>query len=100
MSEIPYHAPAGLYHGIRKSFRRGGGGQGLTFRRFPTLIEAIACAMETKAGPSGFVSIELDDRDLDADEIRRLYKSDEFALARSRRKPRSRPQRRADISGT
>ncbi len=100
MSVIPYHAPAGLYHGTRKSFKRGGGGQGLTFRRFPTLIEAIACAMETKAGPSGFVSIELEDRDLDADEIRRLYKSDEFALARSRRKPRSRPQRRADISGT
>ncbi len=100
MSEIPYYAPAGLYHGTSRSFSRGGGGRGLTFRRFPTLIEAIACAMETKAGPSGFVSIELDDRDLDADEIRRLYKSDEFALARSRRKPRSRPQRRVDISGT
>lgn len=99
MSEIPYHAPAGLYHGTRKSFRRGGGGQGLTFRRFPTLIEAIACAMETKAGPSGFVSIELDDRDLEADEIRRLYKSDEFALARGRRKPRTRLRRPAETAG-
>jgi hypothetical protein len=79
MVEVDFNAPAGLYSGLsgRTNWRKG---LRLSFRRFPTLAEAIKSAIEEN--PSAISHIEVEDDQIDADEIRRLYLSDEFPLQR------------------
>jgi len=83
MSKIDFDAPAGIYGGTRKGARL----QRLTFRRFPTLAEAIKHFVEETSGPRGFSYIELDEDRIDEAEIRRLYESAEFPLERRPGKP-------------
>jgi hypothetical protein len=80
MTKIDFEAPAGVYgsSGRKGPSRR----QGLTFRRFPTLAEAVKYAVEEQASHFAMTAIEVEDLRLDADEIRRLYDSPDFPLAR------------------
>lgn len=87
MSKIDYDAPAGIYRSPRSISRSWRSCQRLTFTRFPSLAEAIKNAVEDKREPSGFISIETSDGDLDAVEIRRLYESAGFPLERRKRDP-------------
>ena len=66
MSKIDYDAPAGIYRSPRSISRSWRSCQRLTFTRFPSLAEAIKNAVEDKREPSGFISIETSDGDLDA----------------------------------
>src|SRR5919199_2030744 len=84
MPDIDYDAPAGLFRSPRAVVGRWRRCQGLSFNRFPSLAAAIKDAVEAKPGSTGFVSIETDHCDLDAAEIRRLYDSADFPLARDR----------------
>ncbi len=107
MPDIDYDAPAGLFRSPRAAVGNWRRCQGLTFSRFSSLAAAIKNAVEGKPGSMGFVSIEMDDRDLDAAEIRRLYESADFPLMRDRRnggprgsrrgKPGSGPARHKDV---
>ena len=95
MPDIDYDAPAGLFRSPRAVVGNWRRCQGLTFSRFSSLAAAIKNAVEGKPGSMGFVSIEMDDRDLDAAEIRRLYESADFPLMRDRRNGGPRGSRRA-----
>ncbi len=80
MVEIDFNAPAGLY---TYASARGRHLKGLTFRRFSTLAEAVRYAVEDL--DLKHVRIETDERELEADEIRRAYRRADFPLKRQSR---------------
>ena len=75
MSEFDYTAPAELF--------AAHGRAGLRYRRFPRSAEAIRYAMEKlPAGALSVAAIEVDDQRYDGAQIRALYNSDRYPLAR------------------
>ena len=75
MSEFDYTAPAELF--------AAHGRAGLRYRRFPRSAEAIRYAMEKlPAGALSVAAIEVDDQRYDGAQIRSLYDSHRYPLAR------------------
>ena len=82
MIEFDYHAAAEFFPTRRRVPRR----QPLSYKRFEHAAHAIKFAMEDLA-PELLVGafLEVDERRYGSDDIRRLYESDEFPLARQTR---------------
>jgi len=77
--KFDYDAAAELF----TAKRVGGAKRPLDYRRFPTAAEAIRFAMEQLADMRKLAAyIQVGDRRLDSDEIRRLYESDDYPLRR------------------
>jgi hypothetical protein len=75
MSSFDYSAPAQLF--------AAHGRAGLRYRRFSKAAEAIQYAVEKLPGGALLAtSIEVDDERYDAKQIRALYESDGYPLAR------------------
>jgi hypothetical protein len=80
MVAFDYGSPAELF--MQK--RRGGGKhRHLGYRRFATAAEAIRYAVEDSPALRAFGAwLQIGDKRLDGDEIRRLYESDDYPLRR------------------
>ena len=74
-----YGAPAELFMGKRK----GGPRQPLRYRRFATAAKAIRFAVEELPAVSAWGAwMQVGDKRFNADDIQRLYQSDDFPLQR------------------
>ena len=74
-----YGAPAELFMGKRK----GGPRQPLRYRRFATAAEAIRFAVEELQAVRAWGAwMQVGDKRFNADDIQRLYQSDDFPLQR------------------
>ncbi len=84
MAEFDYRAAAELFPTRRRKPTR----QPLSYKRFAQAAEAIRFCMEDLA-PELLVGafLEVDERRYGSDEIRRLYESGEYPLARRSKQP-------------
>jgi hypothetical protein len=75
MKNFDYSAPAELFSARGRS--------GLKYHRFAKAAEAIRFAVEKLPGRvQHFASMEVEDERYDAKQIRKLYQSDKYPLAR------------------
>jgi len=80
MTKFDYQIPAELFMAKRK----GGARQPLGYRRFGTAAEAIRFAVEEFPAVRTLGAwLQIGDERYDADEIQKLYESDEFPLKRT-----------------
>ena len=79
ITTFDYGVPAELFMGKRK----GGPRQPLRYRRFATAAEAIRYAVEELPAVRALGAwMQVGDKRFDADDIQRLYQSDDFPLQR------------------
>jgi hypothetical protein len=80
MVRVNFNAPAGVFVGHRGA--RGLWRGSLTFRRFPTLAEAVRFVAEELPRQGFAAYIETDEQDLEDAAIKGLYRSEAYPLAR------------------
>ena len=80
MSLRNFDTPAELYSSRNQ---RAGRFSGLKYQRFETLAEAVKFAVEEIPAQLNFARIEAGESSFRADEIRKLYGSDDFPLPRA-----------------